>query len=87
VGRGQSQTGQTGDNEAAGEQSTTLLAWPQILQWLHSRTLSKTGKIGILMGTQGEATGTSEWRAAWPAVFLWWIDHLKWWLLVGWSMS
>jgi hypothetical protein len=43
-----------------GEQSTTLLAWPQILQWLHSRTLSKTGKIGILMGTQGEATGTSE---------------------------
>jgi len=52
--------GQTDDNEAGGERSTALLGEPQILQWLHGRTLSKTGKIGILMGTQGEATGTSE---------------------------
>jgi hypothetical protein len=52
--------GQTGDNEAGGERSTTLLVGRQILQWLHGRILSKTGKIGILMGTRGEATGTSE---------------------------
>jgi len=69
--------GQTGDNEAGGVRSTILLVGPQILQWLHGRTLSKTGKIGILMDTRGEATGTSEWRATWPVGFLWWIDH--WW--------
>jgi hypothetical protein len=67
--------GQTDDNEAGGERSTTLLVGPRILQWLHGRILSKTGKIGILMGTQGEATGTSEWRATWPVGFLYWADH------------
>jgi len=62
--------GQTGDNEAGGVRSTTLLVELQILQWLHGRTLSKTGKIGILMGSRGEATGTSEWRATWLVGFL-----------------
>jgi hypothetical protein len=62
--------GQMGDNEAGGEQSIAHLAEHQILQWLHGRTLSKTGKIGILMGNQGEATGTSEWRATRPVGFL-----------------
>jgi hypothetical protein len=69
--------GQTGDNEAGGVRLTTLLVGRQILQWLHGRILSKTGKIGILMGTRGEATGTSEWRATWPVGFLWWMGH--WW--------
>jgi len=52
--------GQTGDNEAGGERSTTLLGEPQILQLPHGHILSKSGKIGILMGTPGAATGTSE---------------------------
>jgi len=52
--------GQTGDNEAGGERSTTLLVGLQILQWLHGRTPSRMGKIDILMGIQGEATDTSE---------------------------
>jgi len=66
----QSQMGQTDDSEAGGERSTTRLGGPQILRSLHGHTLSKTGKIDILMGTQGEATGTNEWRGASPAGFL-----------------
>jgi hypothetical protein len=52
--------GQTGDNEAGGERSTILPGEPQILQLPHGHILSKSGKIGILMGTPGAATGTSE---------------------------
>jgi hypothetical protein len=52
--------GQTGDNEASGERSTILPGEPQILQLPHGHILSKMGKIGILMGTRGAATDTSE---------------------------
>jgi hypothetical protein len=62
--------GQTDDNEAGGERSTTLLVGLRILQWLHGRTLNRMEKIGILMGNRGEATGTSEWRATWQVGFL-----------------
>jgi hypothetical protein len=67
--------GQMGDSEAGGERSTTHPDQRQRFQWLHGRTLNKSEKIDILMGTQDAATDTSEWRAAWHVAPAWLIDH------------
>jgi hypothetical protein len=55
--------GQMGGSEAGGERSTTHPDLRQRFQWLHGRTLNKSEKIDILMGSQDAATDTSEWPA------------------------